>query len=538
MKTPVWQDTTKEGETAKLKVKFYPSYHTKDDVIGPYVPDKIHKTERDRKSYFASMNIPNLGNVNIECDGKELAYINYSKETKIGMNIRHYGIKCEQAYVRPHIKSFFTKHYVQESDSYTYHIVRIVNKKGKGDFIIRRIYNLELFDQLLSNAIDIDDFTIGSWAFDAVGTPKYQTVFSFDKTYLKIEYLNGSELGKFKIPAFNGRDGFRLETEIDIKLVDGDNTSPPQLVEEENRKKLEDNKKFSFDGSEIFKIKDANVLVTTNQSINDKLKTSLTYKFDDDKGFVNWPQGYEHGLKIAQVLRDWRFITKEEEGKTVVNWSKLVYTRSRIFNVKPEEGETIDPLDNRNFIDVYTLGGDFEKKEVWKKNWTWKFNNQVHTTDFYDLKQVEGTDQHKFLIYGLYATTKPLASGFKQLFVKNRNNASGATEFQLQTTMNSIYIVSPKLFFTVDMDGKLWKYNYEYGQGSPTRISNTAEEDKADFSKMGKITWTGKYALVMAPRRRFVNDSRMLYTFLYNTETGALVTFTNNLKEETYADLG
>jgi hypothetical protein len=204
MSTPSWKDKPFE-EKPSVNVKFYPSYHTKDRLIGPYVPEKIHDGEQDRKSFFATMDIENLGSIDIECDGKQLAFINYKKGAAIGMNIRNYKIPCEHVYVRPHIKSFFMKFYDEESQTFIYHVMKIVNKTGKGDFVIRKVYKLKLFDQLLSNAIEIDDFTLGSYAYNKDGHPIYQTIFSFNKTYLKIEYLNGEKLDKFTIPAYDAR---------------------------------------------------------------------------------------------------------------------------------------------------------------------------------------------------------------------------------------------------------------------------------------------------------------------------------------------
>lgn len=335
-------------------MKLYPSYHTKDDVIGPYVPNKIHETERDRKSYFASMEVANLGRVNIECDGKDLAYINYKFQTTIGMNIRHYGIKCEHAYVRPGIKSFFTKHYVPTTDSYTYHIMKIINKSGKGDFVIRRIYNLELFDQLLQNAIELDDFTLGSYAFEKNGTPKYQTIFSFDKTYLKIEYLNGTESKKYTIPATNGRTKQQITTDIEIHLIEGDNISPPQLTPEAQRLKLADPKEFVLEGEKVFTINDANVLVTDNLNLNPKLKTSFTYDIDKQHGFNVFPTS-DNSYKIIQVKKDWRV---EETAEKKVKASKLVYFLTK-FLTFPEKDDKLE-LDKSYTLQVWEYLNYFE----------------------------------------------------------------------------------------------------------------------------------------------------------------------------------
>lgn len=530
MSTPPWPDSTSEVKNPSVKVYFYPSYQTKEDVIGPYVPDKIHTTEKDRHSYFASMDIPNLGRVNIECDGKELAYINYKKETSIGMNIRHMGIKCEQAYKRSHIKSFFTKHYDPETDSYTYHILKIINKTGKGDYIIRKIYNLELFDQMLSNAIELDDYTIGSYAFDKFGTPRYQTIFSFDKTYLQIRYLNAENLGKLTIAAFNDSNQIksRLEASINIDLISSDNITSPRLKKEEDRVKLKNAEEFTLNADDVFVIDDANVIVTKNEKLNDKLKTSFTFEMDKDYGFSNFPHE-DASQKIVQVKKDHRH--KTDSNKLVP--STLVYFLTKQFKTKESS-----PLDNKYTLQIWNLSGDFEKPDSWKQSWSLDLNDKyIHQTDFLDLRKKTG-ENPDFLIYGLYSGVKPFDNGFKQFFAVDRSKAVKEYQIPNGVILNKIYIVSEDFFIGVDMAGKLHKFKFNYSSAEGiSKIDSKAEETLANFSKMGMTTFIDKYLVIFAPTKSSIQAKSILNVFIYNSKTGETVSFKNTIDEKKFSDL-
>jgi len=148
--TPEWTDKPKD-QNPDVIVKMYPSYNTKHEVSGSIYPKKLHDIKNEDRSVHQAIQIDGLGFVNIECDGNQLAYINYlgkdlENSSSVGMNIRSYGIPCELIYARQEIKSFLTEFKDKETSSYIYYIIRFMNTTGKGDFVIRRIYNNELFD--------------------------------------------------------------------------------------------------------------------------------------------------------------------------------------------------------------------------------------------------------------------------------------------------------------------------------------------------------------------------------------------------------
>ena len=330
MLTPVWKDKTQEGETPNLQIKFYPSYHTKEFEIGPILPSKFNSLKEERESYYAVLQVKDLGLVQIECDGKKLAYMNYISSEKngstVGVNLKKYDINCESVYARPEIKSFFTKYLDTTKQTYEYYVLKFVNKTGKGDFVIRRIYNLELFDQILSNAIEIDDYTIGTYAFDDNMVAKYQTIFSFDKTYLKIEYLNGEDIAKPKIFAIDGTNQQRVDLEIELDLVDSENLSVPSFKPDADKKKIKDFTQFEIEMNEAFSFQDDNVLVSDLAEINPKLKTSFKYTLDIDHGLISFPDK-EIGYRIHQAQKDWRLkLDKEDkDGKKPILYSTLSY---------------------------------------------------------------------------------------------------------------------------------------------------------------------------------------------------------------------
>lgn len=533
--TPAWSDKPKD-QNPNVTVKMYPSYNTKHEVSGSVYPKKLHDIKNEDKSVHQAIQIDGLGFVNIECDGNQLAYINYlgkdlENSSSVGMNIRSYGIPCELIYARQEIKSFLTEFKDKETSSYIYYIIRFMNTTGKGDFVIRRIYNNELFDQIRHNAFEIDDMTIGSLAFDDQMQRKYTTFFTFNKTFLKIEYLNGDSIEALNLLAINRKTNAELKCLITVDLVNSTNIGPPIIREKEKRIKVSELTKFVGQNTEqIFSFDDFNSLVTDLTQINPKFKTSLTYEIDVNAPVTGAPSSFKSSV-IVQILTDKREKVNKDQSSAVD--SKLVFQLTQDYT----ENKSHLEIDHKYKFLVWNTNNKADKWNEWTKVMEYSTEGSIHQVDFIDLRsEVPEKDGQDFLIYGLFRKGEGLAQTPNSQFFTLFKDQLNTLEVPNQVILVSIYIVSKTFFIGTDSEGNIHKYSYEQGNMKLTELSSLPEEQGADFGRMGKITFLDNILVIFAPSKS-QSSEKLLNVFVYDAKTGDSKFVENKLPITEYQEL-